>query len=63
MEWISVKDRRPHHQRKIIITNGKWVDVTEEHGMDDNDEYYFNNGTGKVESVSHWMPLPEPPKE
>lgn len=46
----------------VIITNGEWVEVVEEHGWDDG-EYYFHDGTGQIEDVTHFMPFPEPPKK
>lgn len=63
-EWISVKDRLPTENGKYLAAiagdkieepyvilwwfyNGKFQDF-----------YYF-----PTRYVSHWMPLPEPPKE
>ncbi len=64
-EWISVKEKLPkpyqyvlcfcekgvHHLDRYIICcvteNDEWNDV----------DYY------DVSHISHWMPLPEPPKE
>ena len=62
-EWISVKDRLPEPWKQVLIYSrhdfcesafyigvlGKWR-VTWNHEMLDAD------------SVTHWMPLPEPPK-
>lgn len=62
-QWISVKDRLPEPWKQVLIYSlhdfcesavyigvpGKWR-VTWNHEMLDAD------------SVTHWMPLPEPPK-
>ena len=62
-EWISVKDRLPEAWKQVLIYSqhdfcesavyigvpGKWR-VTWNHEMLDAD------------SVTHWMPLPQPPK-
>ena len=62
-EWISVKDRLPEPWKRVLIYSrhdfcesafyigvpGKWR-VTWNHEMLDAD------------SVTHWMPLPQPPK-
>ena len=59
-EWISVKDRLPSPVDSVLIVTrsggvgegfhekGKWWWITE-------DEVYVE--------VTHWMPLPEPPRE
>ena len=66
--WISVEERLPEHGKYVLcwysdidggewhtvgklLTNGIWaLDIYET----DEPEYY---------TVTHWMPLPEPPKE
>lgn len=64
-EWISVKDRLPYAEY------GESDDVltVDEHGIVD--VLYFDGGcwcypTGEVRykwsKITHWMPLPEPPK-
>lgn len=68
-KWIKVKiftdteidDESNIPCEPIIVTNGDWVQYIEEHGWD-NGEYYFHDGTGQLEGVTHWMPLPKPPK-
>ncbi len=66
MKWTNVKKRFPNEDGEyftdILITNGKCVIQCNEHGWD-KEEYYFHDGTGKVDGITHWMPLPEPPKE
>ena len=74
MDWISVKDRLPeidkeHHCSKDVIVlfndGGMGFSALEENifgqtwfecerMMPDGESYY---------TVTHWMPLPEPPKE
>lgn len=61
MEWISVKDRLPDNNDEVLMficgvhvlgyvdINGEWYN--------DVDEKEFSG------SVTHWMPLPDPPKE
>ena len=62
-KWIPVTERLPHELLTVIIAvpNGKRTDVM---------PAYLANGWWKAsndwcyetDKVSHWMPLPEPPK-
>lgn len=58
--WVSVKDKLPELFKNVLTINieGKilinWLEDIE------NEEGYFAYD-GK--RVTHWMPLPEPPKE
>lgn len=58
MEWISVKDRLPENDNMVIIWGGI--------GFYMNANWYTLTGTSfprKIEwEVTHWMPLPKPPK-
>ena len=74
MEWISVKDRLPIGSVRVLIClefgdiNGKpgqFVDTGHYHyrhkiWLEDDESLmeYHNDVT-----VTHWMPLPEPPKQ
>lgn len=64
MEWISVKDKLPEENQNCIIWTGSafmsafylgndkwWLD------------YYDRTQTVTSDWFTHWMPLPEPPKE
>ena len=65
MRWISVQEELPIVNQNVIIFDGVSV----------KDFYYFNNLgefrsfyeeegiQSKNENVTHWMPLPEPPKD
>ena len=62
-EWISVKERLPQEKVDCIVHY--------KHAYCDNDDYWaigmcFYDGEkfqfGSAYKVTHWMPLPEPPK-
>lgn len=59
MEWISVKDRLPEYMRPVIVCR-KGGKV--EQGHRDIGDWWKVYGT-RTKNVTHWMPLPEPPKE
>jgi hypothetical protein len=59
MEWISVKDKLPNDYQRVLFydTLGNRSCET------DIDTGYFVPSQSKIaESISHWMPLPTPPK-
>lgn len=76
-EWISVKDRLPDPDEKVIVYNAEnegtffarciesnfecWDAVTREFVNWRWVPYGYICIT--LESVTHWMPLPKPPKE
>lgn len=69
MEWISVKDRLPELDTFILSTDGEIVATTIRQISDQDDEEtwnYFTSGCGCCDSdmknVTHWMPLPKPPR-
>ena len=63
MDWISVKDRLPDKFQPVIICrSNKAGEKKVEAGMLDVGEWWKIYGT-RTKSVTHWMPLPEPPKD
>ena len=59
--WISVADQRPPHGHVLVWGDGFieadvdfYGDLYDDDGIADFNEYGSN--------VTHWMPLPEPPK-
>ena len=58
MDWISVKDRLPEDAQYVIAFNGRTMMSV----------FYFDIGAWKtcdnwcLACVTHWLPLPEPPK-
>lgn len=76
-EWISVDDRLPEIAGKYLISrktvygnliNIVWYDTNYNGGNDDmigkSVWYMFDGDWGDYEipNVTHWMPLPQPPK-
>jgi NTP pyrophosphatase (non-canonical NTP hydrolase) len=65
-QWISVKDRLPEIGRSVLIYYPKWDGDEIQAAKLDGDGITFdicgefNIGT---RAITHWMPLPEPPKE
>jgi hypothetical protein len=55
-DWISVDDRLPSGGKDYLISTGNNVNFD-----------YFNTLVNEfafyAEDVTHWMPLPPPPKE
>lgn len=61
-QWISVEDRLPEDgQRVITFRNGIYEFQSFEKRRNGwmNDENWF----WSMATVTHWMPLPQPPKE
>ncbi len=58
MNWISVKDRLPEEGYYLVFIKNpgpfKYIYVA----------YYYGDNEWNVDGeVTHWKPLPEPPKE
>ena len=60
-DWVSVKDQMPKLFHSVLVSDGKYVGVGEYCGETNLGFKYWSCdfGTG---FVTHWMPLPEPPK-
>lgn len=63
MEWISVKDRLPDDGHTRVLVN--LVSNLPQGGKItmDTDRFVGGKWIRWNSSVTHWMPLPEPPKE
>lgn len=65
-QWISIKEKLPEIGKSVLIHYPKWdgdeiqVAKLEADGMMFDICGEFNIGIG---AVTHWMPLPEPPKD
>lgn len=60
--WISVKDRLPDVRGNFLVVAieaGKYIHIT----LSEFSKYFIMTGRRSYWKVTHWMPLPEPPKE
>jgi hypothetical protein len=57
-EWIMCGERLPPNNTEVFISNGTWVSNGYREGI----KYYFDEDH-PASHVTHWMPLPEPPKD
>jgi len=69
-EWISVKDKLPEIGSEVIVlkNDGNVTALARYIRYEGAKEYFWDNFYGGSnlclqESITHWMPLPNPPKE
>ena len=67
-KWISVEERLPEEYNRVLAVDVDGYMMTGEiiRILDDRHRktaYYCDNGYDSLSNVTHWMPLPEPPKE
>ncbi len=66
--WIPVTERLPETDTEVLVCDihAEFIEVYK-FVKDDFDEYYWRSDWGenslRFNDVTHWMPLPEPPKE
>lgn len=63
MEWISIKDRLPYNFQEVIVYSedgGVEAGVYYSEGCFD---YYDDSNRLILVNLTHWMPLPQPPKQ
>lgn len=78
MEWISVKDRLPEENGRYLVykvcSYGNYIDIArwtsnyegfEEHLNDKAIWYKYDSEFGdyEIDGITHWMSLPESPKD
>lgn len=63
MEWISVKDRLPADDATYLVYGRNWYGIVVAIYYGDGKWLASNDLTNITRFVTHWMPLPEPPKE
>ena len=65
-EWISVKDRLPVQDRPwryLVVCVDPYFGTTVVDTMRYAGGVWYYDGVPTDATVTHWMPLPEPPKE
>lgn len=69
-DWISVKDRLPRHEVDVLVLRESWRTMevrrlVSVEGYCDGEHIRSDSwypGGSSVGAMTHWMPLPEPPK-
>ena len=62
-EWVSVEDRMPENNTQVLMWSARWKIA--EAGSYYNQHFwvYSEIGDGYIaDNITHWMPLPAPPK-
>lgn len=65
-KWIPVSERLPEYGERVLCftIHGSIPVCYLGYYYDDNGKFVLAyNGTDVVDNVTHWMPLPEPPKQ
>lgn len=72
-EWISVKDKMPRYNETVLVYRSSMAepilaDKYAGYYGEDDDEWYegwvrYGKDLKGNDLITHWMPLPEPPKE
>lgn len=57
--WISVKDRLPEAEEMVFVSFGDTYVKGVGYMSDDVEEYWYINGWGCIDDVTHWMPIPK----
>ena len=60
LKWISVKERLPEQERTVLVIDRVTGEVTTAY-LNVFGSFVFKDGRGH--GASHWMLLPNPPKE
>lgn len=64
MEWRDPKKERPeNNQLCVVFDPTNYPTVWPAKYDASNDSFSSNGGWFEPEEITHWMPLPEPPKE
>ena len=78
MEWISVEDRLPKEYQEVLlkqiynddlmigfVSGNGWVESCQNIDISGNAyvETVITTGKKSYDKITHWQPLPKPPKE
>ena len=63
-DWIGIKDEKPEPGRKVLLYTRYGYQAIGSRSRSFNDEYNLvGHPYMRTQEITHWMPLPEPPKE
>ena len=62
-EWISVEDNLPNRQVNVLVASKHdFICIASLTNNHKNNKFYDGDGFA-INSITHWMPLPEPPNK
>lgn len=62
-KWISTEDRLPESGRLVLVCNSNVIDCWQTVAHWNEFEKWWQRGIEELPwKVTHWQPLPEPPK-
>ena len=62
-EWVSVNDRLPQATEYVLIYDSHYRNIYKAWYVGDIDVWFSNEYLPQFINITHWMPLPKPPKE
>ena len=63
MKWISVKDKLPKVSKRVLVCdNYGWIFTASYNWYDPDYKWEHSDGEEPGCQITHWMPLPKPPK-
>lgn len=63
MKWIPVTERLPEQNGWYLVYTKNKGDIARRTNKAHYDNHRWHGNGGRWDNVTHWMPLPEPPKE
>ena len=61
--WIPVTDRLPERYTDVLVVCAGTIEVAQYVGLDPDNHWRWEDIESRDIPVTHWMPLPDPPKE
>lgn len=69
MKWLNVEDTLPELHKAVLISDGKEITIGFFRQKDSRELIWDKIDRGQyqicffLKKITHWMPLPEPPKD
>lgn len=61
-EWISVKDKLPEAKKVVLAYEAAFDSMSMAYRLPNTEEWIDTGDYYPLDAVTHWIPLPQPPK-
>lgn len=61
-DWVSVKDRLPQAKETVLAYEAAFDSMSMAYRLPNTEEWIDTGDYYALDAVTHWMPLPKPPK-